>query len=132
MERLVIRFGGNPAVPCKFDLDFAFDLDKKAWNGLKEIFDALADIYDILGDNYNLDRLREIVEADRDGRCIVLPCKVGDTVYMITKQSDDFLGYRDTVIYSQFRLSLLDKIGKTVFLTREAAEAALKGKQNEV
>ena len=27
------------------------------------------------------DRLRELAEADKDGRCIVLPCKVGDTVY---------------------------------------------------
>ena len=26
-------------------------------------------------------RLRELAEADKDGRCIVLPCKVGDTVY---------------------------------------------------
>lgn len=27
-----------------------------------------------------LDRLRELAEADRDGRCVVLPCKVGDTI----------------------------------------------------
>ena len=27
-----------------------------------------------------LDRLRELAEADRDGRLVVLPCKVGDTV----------------------------------------------------
>lgn len=26
----------------------------------------------------NLDRLRELSEADRDGRCVVLPCKVGE------------------------------------------------------
>lgn len=34
-------------------------------------FDRLAAIEDILGDDYNLDRLRELVEADRDGRCVV-------------------------------------------------------------
>ena len=28
----------------------------------------------------SLDRLREICDAERDGRCVVLPCKVGDTV----------------------------------------------------
>lgn len=28
---------------------------------------------DILGDDYDLDRLRELVEADRDGRCVMLP-----------------------------------------------------------
>ena len=33
----------------------------------------LAIIEDILGDDYALDRLRELVEADRDGRCVVLP-----------------------------------------------------------
>lgn len=27
-----------------------------------------------------LDRLREICAAERDGRCVVIPCKVGDTV----------------------------------------------------
>lgn len=46
----------------------------------------LAAIEDILGDNYDLDRLRELVEADRNGRCVVLSepmvpmlQKVGDT-----------------------------------------------------
>ncbi len=33
----------------------------------------LAKIENILGDNYDLDRLRELVEADNDGRCVVLP-----------------------------------------------------------
>lgn len=33
----------------------------------------LATIEDILGDNYELDRLRELVQADREGRVNVLP-----------------------------------------------------------
>lgn len=33
----------------------------------------LLDIEDILGDEYDLDRLRKLVEADREGRCVVLP-----------------------------------------------------------
>lgn len=41
----------------------------------------LCDIEDILGDNYDLDRLRELVEADRDGRCVVLLSD--DDVYTI-------------------------------------------------
>ena len=41
----------------------------------------LAAIEDILGEEYDLDRLRELVQADREGRCVVLPCKVGETVY---------------------------------------------------
>lgn len=31
----------------------------------------LAMIEDILGRDYNLDRLRELVEADHDGRCVI-------------------------------------------------------------
>ena len=33
----------------------------------------LAAIEDILGDEYDLDRLRELAQADREGRCVVLP-----------------------------------------------------------
>lgn len=36
-----------------------------------EVVDRLGAIEDILGDDYDLDRLRELVEADRDGRCVV-------------------------------------------------------------
>lgn len=35
------------------------------------VIDRLAAIEDILGDEYDLDRLRELLEADRDGRCVV-------------------------------------------------------------
>ena len=44
----------------------------------------LVTIEDILGDEYDLDRLRELVEADREGRCVVSPVSIGDTVYHIT------------------------------------------------
>ena len=30
----------------------------------------------------DLDRLKELAEADKEGRCLVMPCKVGDTVYI--------------------------------------------------
>ena len=43
----------------------------------------LAAIEDILGDEYDLDRLRELAEADREGRCVVLPCKIFDKVWNI-------------------------------------------------
>lgn len=33
----------------------------------------LVDVQEVLGDDYDLDRLREIVQADLDGRCVVLP-----------------------------------------------------------
>lgn len=33
-------------------------------------------------------RLREIAEADKDGRVVVLPCKVGDTVWRIIRDGE--------------------------------------------
>lgn len=35
----------------------------------------------MLGTDYDLDRLWEIVDADRDGRCVVLPFAPGTTIY---------------------------------------------------
>ena len=41
--------------------------------GALMLIDRLAAIEDILGDEYDLGRLRELAEADREGRCVVLP-----------------------------------------------------------
>ena len=43
----------------------------------------LCDIEDILGDEYDLDRLRELGQADREGRCVVLPCKIFDKIWNV-------------------------------------------------
>ena len=51
--------------------------------GYSHVWKRLSEIENILGDDYDLDRLKELVEADRDGRCVVLPCRVGDTLYYI-------------------------------------------------
>lgn len=75
MERLVTRIGTGEAVPVKIDLDFVLDIDKRTFDGLKMVFDQLCTLTDILGDDYNLDRLRELIQADREGRCRVLPLK---------------------------------------------------------
>lgn len=42
MDRLTKQWEGNPAVPTKFDLDFAFQTDDEAWHGLTAIFNLLA------------------------------------------------------------------------------------------
>lgn len=41
--------------------------------------DRLAAIEDIMGDTYDLDRLREMVEADREGRCRIHPKSENNT-----------------------------------------------------
>ena len=43
----------------------------------------LVTIEDILGDEYDLERLRKLAQADREGRCVVLPCKIFDKVWNI-------------------------------------------------
>ena len=80
-------------------------------------------------------RLRKLAEADKDGRLVVLPCKVGDTVYfallgrIIEKQVFSIVSFSNsTRIYcggtsEYFRP---EDIGKTFFLTREEAEKALE------
>ena len=40
---------------------------------IEEAIDRLAAIEDILGDEYDLDELAEKVQANREGRCVVLP-----------------------------------------------------------
>lgn len=101
----------------------------------------------IFGEDYNIDRLKELVEADREGRCVVLPCKIGDTVYDIqmgkitekTIISIPFLLSKSVnhlclhAINNRDALTTIDteNLGKTVFLTREEAEAAMKRMEGE-
>lgn len=62
-------------------------LKSGSWGIRGNVDDAvlrLADIEDILGDEYDLDRLREPVQADREGRCVVIhPNSVTDDNYKI-------------------------------------------------
>lgn len=99
--------------------------------------DRLAAIEDILGDEYNLDRLRELAQADREGRCVVLPCKVEDDVYInIFGRTLPFtvIGISQMASTPTFKaqhgirlvyIFKADDVGETVFMTREEAEAAL-------
>lgn len=56
------------------------------WDVLGEVYNAvdrLREIENILGDEYNLEYLKRLVQAEREGKCVVLPFKVGDTLYYI-------------------------------------------------
>lgn len=95
------------------------------------------------------DRLRELAEADKDGRVVVLPCKVGEKLWVIGRDNvpremeleapdirtvctvEDNLCMstcnRKPDGYCAYRLrNDGTSIGKTVFLTREEAEKALE------
>ena len=87
--------------------------------------DRLAAIEDILGDDYDLDRLRELVEADRDGRCVVLPCKEGT---ILQRDGFNFEADHWNIILTAFAEDESTKSGHRVKLFHvEEAEAALKG-----
>ena len=77
------------------------------------------------------DRLLELADADRAGQLVMLPCKVGDTVYQIDAER---------VYESEVKWIIFDcndiafderAIGVSIFLTREEAEAALALKGGE-
>ena len=113
-----------------------------------EVLIRLSKIEDILGDEYDLDRLKELVQADREGRCAKLPCKeffsmLGGDVYAI--DDDEVLGVLlFGVGYDPDGIDFIDAVyapgcedekgftfrfsdvGKTIFLTRKEAEAALE------
>ena len=83
-----------------------------------------------------LNRLRELAEADKDGRVVVLPCKVGDKLYRVfageifehrvgSMKYFAIQGRWDIETYP-FCPCVESSIGKTIFLTREEAEKALE------
>ena len=88
---------------------------------IRNTIERLAKIEDILGDNYDLDRLRELVEADRDGRCVIRPKDYDGTIFRV---------WKNQILSSENFAWFMKELGKNFFLTREAAEAALKGGQN--
>lgn len=95
--------------------------------------------------NWLLDaRLRELAEADKDGRLVVLPCKVGDTVYFRTYDCNGKVDlgiqpHKVTAIVGSAIVRggyidigmLLGQYGVSWFLTREEADAALEAMKDE-
>jgi len=71
--------------------------------------------------------LCELAQAEKEGRLVVLPCEIGSPVYSHARKLDG----ADYVRETEFWWSDIPQMGKTVFLTREAAEAALKEKEAE-
>lgn len=71
-------------------------------------------------------RLRELAVADKDGRCVVLPCKVGDTIWRLKRTFETYPDKSQPYTEADgFLLQDIWNVGKNVFLTREEAEKAL-------
>lgn len=77
MNRYTEKVDGIWSVSCKYE-------EPPYPVVTQEVIDRLAAIEDILGDKYDLDRLRELAQADREGRCVVIrPNSVTDDNYKI-------------------------------------------------
>ena len=90
-----------------------------------------------------LDKLMEYQKDEQEGRLVVLPCKVGDTLYDVTlgeiqEKTVVSIALLVSQSVSHLTLNVQNKRGaitqvdpwqfnKTVFLTRKEAEAALEG-----
>ena len=137
MERLT--FEGNfceiarcKEVKCPYDTDCS---QKQVWERLKQYEDTglspiaceeSAKIEKGLSEGgYSISRMVELMCADKEGRVIVLPCKVGDTVYRLQYIEQTPRRIIVGVVPIKFALIWLEEFGKTVFLTREEAEKAL-------
>ena len=86
--------------------------------------------------------LAEYEDLEEQGLLLKLPCKVGDTVYSITRDFISEYNIRNFICYDNGNIFFdwkcvkgiylnikgfhIDDIGKTVFLTKEAAEKALE------
>ena len=83
----------------------------------EKLVDRLGAIEGILGDEYDLDRLRELAQADKEGRCVVLPTK------------DDIMNTRCCVSCIHFQN--LDWCGECVGNSKwEPCKAALRREQD--
>lgn len=92
-------------------------------------------------------RLRELAEADKDGRVVVLPCKVGQRVFALLDTDKHisecevkqigmgneigFIGLEPIGARGRKYGVALNGFGKTVFLTREEAEKALEEREGK-
>lgn len=99
---------------------FGKDIFRKMARDLYGRLKAYEDIAELCG---GFDRLRELAEADKDDRVIILPCKVYET--------DGVRVYEHTVrevIYETAGGPAFDKnaIGKSIFLTSAEAERAIQ------
>lgn len=107
--------------------------------------DRLADYEDTMP----LEQAQELAQAEKDGRLVVLPCKLHESIFYLEDGElyDDVpyevsLGqksgeWNDSLMFEcQYGFGFFEEdVGKTVFLTSEEAEAALKKREeadNEV
>ena len=123
MERLTEKIGNTNCVKgcgsnCKYGFQHCRTED---WENCKTIDDVI-------------DKLADYEDLEEQGRLIKLPCKVGDTVYVIVGKNISVQKIQRATIDSEMKIEFCTKrrgfalfdIGKTVFLTKSEAEQKLK------
>ena len=133
--------GGNCAMNCKWE--------EAAWSRLAAYEDTglepdevnalqkdWSDLCTTIGECGGIDRLRELDEADKNGRVVVRPCKIGDVLYRASPSGVVVhrvanMVYRE--LTSRWYIDTIpnlpyasEELGKTTFLTREEAEKTLE------
>ena len=87
-----------------------------------------------------IDRLAELEDKIEDGTLVELPCKVGDTVFIIAKQGMDIYAVEETIIVNFWfnkidnRLYPINTAGiplNEIFLTKAEAEKRLEELRGE-
>lgn len=124
----------NPCINCKADRQIG---NPNRWECECDSCDKPID-----WKNDCVKKLEEYETAEEEGRLVVLPCKIGNTVYVPSKYSGMVIPFHITEFYIfEDEYAIIDDFdneykiedfGKTVFITREEAEKALKemeGKQ---
>lgn len=163
MERLTRRINGvvvyvgakNPystgQIPCEVEpagvREMMDRLDAYEDTGLTpELVRETAELAIWMHDN-GIEKIKEWIKADKDGRLVVLSCKVGDIVWanldgmrLPRKCVIEFVNigsHVTTIVFStvdglreQYGVNP-SSFGKTVFLTREKAESALEANKDE-
>ena len=151
MKRLTYRLEdqcGNPTDSIILESDL---IPLKSSEKSKIILSRLAAIEDILGDEYDLDHLRKLAQADREGRCVVL-CEQNESLSAIRElykllfdvntaiKNKDFSIFRHvgigapeiTIPFLSKLYWLEDRYDEIIYVAckEEEVEAALRREQN--
>jgi hypothetical protein len=150
-----LEVGGNCAMNCKWeeaawsrlaayedtgltpeeinDLASVREISPEAEYAINKHADSIIERLDkLLAQTDDDVRLRELAEADKDGRLVVLPCEVGTATYYIHYPIAVYPDESEPEIKRGiFTLCDLDRVGHSVFLTREEAEKALEAMKDD-
>lgn len=147
MERLT--FEGNFCGIAKCEdtpggsfCEYGYCDQRRVWERLKGIEDVIADE----NGKYDFEELAALKQAQSEGRLVELPCKAGDTIYQLrNKKHAKGKGISPRIVTcvtvfgsKMYRVEHqgatpceVYDLGKTWFLPREAAEAALAAKEEQ-